>query len=225
MEKRSGAPSRRVWLETVAVGLIVACAAFAALVAVTPSTSSAHPTGSGQTATGGFPWPFAHGRVPALALRDQAGQLITLSRFRRTPVLLTFLDSKCTNLCPIEGAQLARVQRALGSVSAPIVVVSVNPADTAASVHAFVRRSGWRPQWYWLMGSRRVLAPVWRSFGIGVRMNPGRVVTAGNTTVRLGKGIQHTTALFLIGPGGRGRSIYLPPFVPSQVAANVRTIA
>jgi cytochrome oxidase Cu insertion factor (SCO1/SenC/PrrC family) len=152
--------------------------------------------------------------VPALALRDQAGHLITLSRFRRTPVLLTFLDSKCTNLCPIEGAQLARVQRALGSVSAPIVVVSVNPADTAASVHAFVRRSGWRPQWYWLMGSRRVLAPVWRSFGIGVRMNPGRVVTAGNTT-----------ALFLIGPGGRGRSIYLPPFVPSQVAANVRTIA
>jgi cytochrome oxidase Cu insertion factor (SCO1/SenC/PrrC family) len=219
-------PNSRLWLEATAVGIVVALAVFLGLVAMTPSTSSAKSAdGTAQVTAGGFPWPFAHGRVPAFALRDQAGQLVTPATFRRTPALLTFLDSKCKNLCPIEGAQLARVQQSLGRVAAPIVVVSVNPADTATSVRAFVRRSGWRGRWYWLMGSQSALRPVWHAFGIGVRLNAGRVVTAGDTTVRLGQGVEHTTALFVIGPGDRGRALYLPPFVPSQVAANVRAIA
>jgi cytochrome oxidase Cu insertion factor (SCO1/SenC/PrrC family) len=140
-------------------------------------------------------------------------------------VLLTFLDSRCTNLCPIEGAQLAAVQHRFPASGRPeLLVVSVNPADTRASVARFVHEAGWSRPWRWLLGSRTSLAPVWRAYHIGVRLSHGRAVQTGNTTIRVAGSVVHTIALYVIDRDGRERFGYLPPFRPAAVAAAVKRL-
>src|SRR5438093_955729 len=73
-------------------------------------------------------WPAGARRAPDFRLRDQAGRPMTLSSQRGRVVLLTFLDSHCTQECPIQGRLLAGVQRRLGArTRVALVVVTVDP--------------------------------------------------------------------------------------------------
>ena len=162
-------------------------------------------------------WPGAGRATPAVSLRDQSGRVVSLRALRGRVVVVTFLDSHCTDTCPIEGQELHAVDNRLARSQRPtIVVVSVNPADTPASVHRFVARAGWNGPWYWLMGTHRQLAPVWRAFGIEV------------VIVHSGAGsepaISHSTAIYLLNRAGRERAGYAAPFLPASVAADVRTL-
>lgn len=220
-------PRRRAAAESALLALAVAAVAFAVLFALTPGSSGA--AGSGSNAAGSSPglrWTLHNTPAPAVRLPDQDGRMTTLAGMRGHTVLLTFLDSRCTNLCPIEGTQLAAVQRRLPAGRRPeLVVVSVNPADTRATVAKFVRQAGWTQPWRWLLGSRRTLAPVWRAYHIGVRLRHGQAVQTGQTTIRVAGDVVHTIALYVIDPKGRERYGYLPPFRPSAVAAAVSSVS
>jgi protein SCO1/2 len=218
---------RRAAVESALLALVVAGAALAALLALTPDSNGA--SGSGSNAAGtnpGLRWTLHNTPAPAVRLPDQNGRTTTLAALRGHPVLLTFLDSRCTNLCPIEGSQLAAVQRRLPPAQRPqLVVVSVNPADTRASVAKFVRQAGWTQPWRWLLGRRATLAPVWRAYHIGVRLRHGQAVQTGKTTIRVAGDVVHTIALYVIDPKGQERYGYLPPFRPAAVAAAVRSVS
>jgi protein SCO1 len=220
-------PRRRAALEAAVLGLLVAGIALAALLALTPESNGA--AGSGANGGGpapGLRWTLHNTPAPAVRLRDQDGKVTTLAALRGHTVLLTFLDSRCTNLCPIEGSQLAAVQRRLPPGKRPqLVVVSVNPADTRASVAKFAREAGWTQPWRWLMGSRATLAPVWHAYHIGVRLRHGQAVQTGKTTIRVAGDVVHTIALYVIDPAGRERYGYLPPFRPAAVAAAVSSVS
>ena len=49
-----------------------------------------------------------NGDAPDFQLTDQNGSLIKLSDFRGKIVVLTFMDSKCKDTCPLTAAQLRR---------------------------------------------------------------------------------------------------------------------
>jgi cytochrome oxidase Cu insertion factor (SCO1/SenC/PrrC family) len=220
-------PRRRAAVESAVLALVVAGVALAALLALTPDSNGAASgsNGAGTTAPG-LRWTLHNSPAPAVRLPDQNGRMTTLAALRGHAVLLTFLDSRCTNLCPIEGSQLAAVQRRLPASQRPqLVVVSVNPSDTRASVAKFVRRAGWTQPWRWLLGTHRTLAPVWRAYHIGVRLQHGQAVQTGKTTIRVGGDVVHTIALYVIDPKGQERYGYLPPFRPSAVAAAVRSVS
>jgi protein SCO1 len=215
---------RRAALEAIGLGAVVAGACLAILILVTPSSKAAATGGSGAGTQGSLRWTL-HTPAPAFDLPDQAGHSTTVASLRGHTFLLTFLDSRCTNLCPIEGAQLAAVQHALPAARRPeLVVISVNPADTPASVARFVHEAGWTGPWRWLLGTKRTLAPVWRAYHIGVRLSHGQAVQTGNTTIRLGSSIVHTIALYLIDRTGQERYGYLPPFRPAAVAKTVAAV-
>jgi cytochrome oxidase Cu insertion factor (SCO1/SenC/PrrC family) len=217
-------PVRRAAIEAGAIGLVMAGICLAILILVTPSSRAAAPGRSHTGSPGSLRWTL-HTPAPPFDLPDQSGRRTSIASLRGRTVLLTFLDSRCTNLCPIEGAQLAAVQHALPAARRPeLVVISVNPADTPASVARFVHEAGWTGPWRWLIGSRRTLAPVWRSYHIGVRLSHGQAVQTGNTTIRLGNSIVHTIALYLIDRTGRERYGYLPPFRPAAVARAVAAV-
>jgi cytochrome oxidase Cu insertion factor (SCO1/SenC/PrrC family) len=94
-----------------------------------------------------------------------------------------------------------------------LVVVSVNPQDTPASVRAAVRSwglAGLAP-WHWLMGSHARLAPVWRAYHIFVKPTRGD--------------ISHTEALYLLDRRGDERSGYLFPYLPASVTDDMRVLA
>ena len=220
-------PRRRAAAESAVLALVVAGVALAALLALTPDSTGAAASGSDATgASPGLRWTLHNTPAPAVQLPDQNGQMTSLAALRGRPVLLTFLDSRCTNLCPIEGSQLAAVKRRLPAAQRPrLVVISVNPADTRASVAKFVRQAGWTQPWRWLLGTRATLAPVWRAYHIGVRLQHGRAVQTGQTTIRVAGDVVHTIALYVIDPRGQERYGYLPPFRPAAVAAAVRSVS
>ncbi|HEX5558755.1 MAG TPA: SCO family protein [Gaiellales bacterium] len=220
-------PRRKAAVEAAALALVVAGIAFAALLALTPDSNGAAASGSDGAGTSpGLRWTLHNTPAPAVQLPDQDGKTTSLAALRGHTVLLTFLDSRCTNLCPIEGSQLAAVQRRLPAGQRPaLVVISVNPADTRASVARFVRQAGWTQPWRWLLGTRSTLAPVWRAYHIGVRLRHGQAVQTGKTTIRVAGDVVHTIALYVIDPKGQERYGYLPPFRPAAVAAAVSSVS
>lgn len=219
------APPRRAAIEAAVLALVVAGIALAVLLAISPDSSGAPASGSNAASPSGLRWTLHHTPAPAVRLPDQDGRMTSLADLHGHTVLLTFLDSRCTNLCPIEGSQLAAVQRRLPAAQRPqLVVVSVNPADTRASVAKFVRQAGWTQPWRWLLGTRKTLAPVWRAYHIGVRLSHGQAVQTGKTTIRVAGSIVHTIALYVIDPQGRERYGYLPPFRPASVASAISSV-
>ena len=158
-------------------------------------------------------WPVRAKPAPDFRLRDQRGRQVTLSAQRGRVVLLTFLDSRCTQECPIQGRLLADVQRRLGTrMRAELLVVTVDPwADTRRSARAFAAKAHWSGGWRWLLGDQAQLKRVWRDYAVGVRRTPSDV--------------NHTAVLYLIDPHGFQRAAYLVPFLPADVAADVRGLA
>ena len=150
--------------------------------------------------------------APGFSLRDQTGRVVSLHTFRGRPVLLTFLDSVCKLECPVEGRVLRDVQQRIEGTNAVMAVVSVDPwADTGATATSFARKSKWEGTWYWLLGKRTRLAPVWRAYGIGVRRERGDIA--------------HNVALYVIDARGFLRAGYVFPFSASSVAHDVRAVA
>jgi cytochrome oxidase Cu insertion factor (SCO1/SenC/PrrC family) len=157
-------------------------------------------------------WPPGARPGPAFSLRNQEGSTVSISSMRGRVVLLTFLDSRCEHLCRIEGPLLGDVQQRLPRATRPvIVVVSVNPEDSAASVRAAARRWGWQPNgWQWLMGSRRQLAAVWQAYGVDVQPAPDDIL--------------HTGALYVIDRAGDERAGFATPFDVERVIRVISSI-
>jgi len=84
-----------------------------------------------------------HGKwAPNFLLADQTGRLRGPQSFRGRVVVMTFLDSHCTQDCPVIGKELTYVQRKLGpSIPLTLLVVSVAPyTDSPASAATFAIR-------------------------------------------------------------------------------------
>jgi len=146
--------------------------------------------------------------APTFRLRDQTGKEISPATLAGRPFLLTFLDSRCRGECPIEGRELALLER---QVHLPVVVVTADPwRDTATSANSFARRERWSFPWHWLLGTPAEVAPVWRSYDVSVKRTP--------------TDIPHTMALYLVDAKGRQRAAYLFPFEPAELASDLRKL-
>jgi cytochrome oxidase Cu insertion factor (SCO1/SenC/PrrC family) len=113
--------------------------------------------------------------APDFSLVDQRGATVSLSALRGNVLALTFLDTQCLNLCPLQASLLGTVQADLGSNSTfSVVVVSVKPeADTPSSIATFASAHGLGGHFYWLSGPRSQLSDVWNSYGVGVQVANG----------------------------------------------------
>jgi cytochrome oxidase Cu insertion factor (SCO1/SenC/PrrC family) len=149
-------------------------------------------------------------------LRDQFGQPFSLASLRGRNVAIVFFDSHCKTSCPLEGRALSAAERSLPRSQRPVLVaVSVNTQDTPKSTAVAARKwglSGVAP-WYWLMGTRKQLAPVWAKYDIYVSPRP------------IDGDIQHTEAVYLVDRRGYERTAYLWPFAPRFVTTDLRTLA
>jgi cytochrome oxidase Cu insertion factor (SCO1/SenC/PrrC family) len=154
--------------------------------------------------------------APAITtLRDQTGRTFALSSLRGHTVALVFFDSFCRQECPLEGRQLAAAERRLPVAQRPdLVVVSVNPRDTPASVHHAISAWGLAgvARWYWLMGTHQQLAPIWATYHIQV-------------SPPIDGDIQHTEALYLLDRRGYQRAGYLWPFASRFATYDMRALA
>ena len=155
----------RFLIATVA-GTIVLVAGVSALIALRPRDAPVTlPPGSPYR--GSIPPPGI--RAPNFTLRDYRGAAVAMRSLRGRVVVLSFVDSKCTEKCPIVTSVIAQALRRLSArerVKVVPLLITVSPrVDTRESVRRFlIARRALSVDY--LIGSVHELRPVWKAYGI-----------------------------------------------------------
>jgi protein SCO1/2 len=153
-------------------------------------------------------------RAQDFALHDQNGRPFRLSEQRGRVVLVAFLYTHCTDICPLIAKQMDSAVRSLGpqASSARILAVSVDPVgDTPVLVRRYVRRLRLGPQFHYLLGTKAQLARVWQGYNVVADARPsGKIV--------------HSGPVFLIDRTGRPRLFYAPPQRAGAFAHDLRAL-
>src|SRR6201999_2912636 len=106
--------------------------------------------------------------APPIELTDQYGKKIDLAKLKGQSVLVAFLYTHCTDLCPIVAGKLHTAYAHLAKGEWPLfLAVSVDPAhDTPASAATFNKRHRTTGEIDWLLGSHAELEKVWNAWGV-----------------------------------------------------------
>ncbi|MEX8495744.1 SCO family protein [Sphaerotilus sp.] len=110
-------------------------------------------------------------RLPTVQLRPQAGPAADFagSLDAQRPVLLNFIFTSCTTVCPPLSQTFAAVQERLGAQreSLQMVSVSIDPEhDTPARLRDYAARFGAGAQWRFHTGSAEAVDAVQRAFNV-----------------------------------------------------------
>lgn len=144
-------------------------------------------------AIGGFP--MKGDPAPDFNLTDQFGRSVTLSSLRGREVVLAFIDSKCTTICPLTANIMYNARGYLGSSAASqimLVAVNANPTATSiADVQAWSIKHGMLKQWLFLTGTAKQLQSVYRLYKVYVQVGTdGQVVHDAAMLIIDAKGLE-----------------------------------
>lgn len=159
--------------------------------------------------------------APDFRLLDQRGKWVALSDFRGKVVVLTFMDSRCRDVCPLTALHLRLAYerlKYLGLEVSRLVLLGVNvnaEANALEDVRAFTAHYGLEglPSWHFLTGSPQELQNVWKAYGVTVRteevaIEGGKLQSFNHEHTgpeRASDHTHHTTGVYLIDPAGRQR--------------------
>ena len=152
--------------------------------------------------------------APDVKLTNQFGQPMSLSQFRGKAVLLSFVDSECTTVCPLTTLAMLQAKQMLGKAGDQVQLLGIdaNPdAIATANVLAYSRVHNMVNRWDFLTGSLPQLKATWKSYNIYAKV--------------VGDEIDHTPALYVIDPQGRERMVYLTPMAYSSITQSAQVIA
>lgn len=126
--------------------------------------------------------------LPAFDLPDSSGATVSSAMLEGKVVLVTFLDSQCTEACPIVASQIARAFDSLEAeerASVAPVAISTDPEeDTPIAVREFLRRNRAEGRLRYLVAPVERLRPVWDAFQISTSYDTG-VDTLHSAPVRI----------------------------------------
>jgi protein SCO1/2 len=126
----------------------------------------------------GYTSAFASYKTPDVKLVDADEKQVSLhdSLDGTGPVMLNFIFTTCTTICPVMSATFSQVQAKLGSTRGKvrIISISIDPEhDTPSKLKEYAKRFEAGPQWSLLTGSIENSIAVQRAFDIyrGDKMN------------------------------------------------------
>ncbi len=132
----------------------------------------------------------ANYRVPDVRLVRDDGKSVDLrgELDDDRPVILSFIYTSCTTICPVTSATLAELQSRLGAArdSVRIASISIDPEeDTPARLHVYARKFGAGPEWHHYTGTLEASVATQKAFGVyqGDKMSHAPV-----SLVRLARG-------------------------------------
>jgi protein SCO1/2 len=208
------------YLAAVLVALVVA---IAIVVVAGGGGDHAQPTASGTApnarlyrAASTIPSALAQRRVPAFELTDARGGRLASRTLAGRPFVLTFLYVHCPDVCPLIGSEIQQALAKLGAEGRGlnVVAVSVDPSgDTRAAVEQWLAAHREPSNFHYLIGTRRQLAPVWKSFFV----SPQTPTDRGST---------HTAVIWLVNRRGHPTAL-IPagtPVRPADLAYDFRTL-
>jgi protein SCO1 len=140
-------------------------------------------------------------RVPDFVLMNQDNQRFDSTQLRGKVLVLNFIFTTCTDVCPLFTMNLAALQRNLNGRYADelfFISVTTDPEiDSAKHLKAYGQRHGADfKNWAFLTGSESQLKEVWNNFGV--------------TVIKKSRGlVQHTSLTTVIDRQGFRRMNYL----------------
>jgi len=157
------------------------------------------------------------GPAPRTVLVDAAAQPFDLASLRGKVVLVSFVYTTCTGVCPGTTQALVRIQDALKEAklwgtSVAFVSITLDPLrDTSEALRQYARLFGVDPAaWHFLTGPPAQVESVIAAWGMWVRTGPTGV-------------LDHPSRIFLLDPRGHQREIYNLEFLkPEAVLQDVR---
>ena len=160
---------RAVWLQR---GLRALPVAGAILAAILVSTGTAAPA----------PFPVIGKRAPNFVLIDQDDHRVQVNQFRGKLVLLNFIYTHCTDVCPLTTAALARVQRELvhrgwWATDVVFLTITTDPLrDTPGVLRAYATRYKADVRgWHFLTGGPGATQTVYKEYGISIQARGGNL--------------------------------------------------
>ncbi|HCG00368.1 MAG TPA: hypothetical protein DEV93_07460 [Chloroflexi bacterium] len=207
---RSAVVGTRVWVAIALLALGAVGLVFIPRNAVNRVTSS-RPSLAGTVL-------FKKPPAPSFRLRDQFGRIVTLSQFRGRPVVLTFMESHCTQLCPRVADKIHQAVDEIGSGSnrVAILAVSTDPeGDTPAASREFSRQHHLLDRWHYLSASRGVLTPIWHDY----------YIYAAPKGASPSVDAAHTSATYLVDSAGRERVLMGGDLTVSDLELDIRLLA
>lgn len=153
--------------------------------------------------------------APEFQLKDQFGKQISLSQFRGSPMVVTFLYTHCPDVCPLVADKLHLVMQALGKNAGHVGVlaVSMDPkGDTIPAALNFSKVHKMVNSWHFLVGSLNQLAPIWSSYSVDAQAATSAGVVA------------HSTAIYVIDKEGRERVLLDNDFTVPQLTGDLQIL-
>lgn len=151
--------------------------------------------------------------APSFRLIDRTGEPLSLEDLRGKVVALSFVYTRCPDVCPLIIGQYLAIQDSLGDLvddSVALVLVTTDPEwDTPQRLQEFTRAIEGR--WHFLSGERGQLEEVWRDYDVYVTVNPQEIV-------------QHEYKVFLIDRQGMIRYRYGGLFNPEDAVSDIRSL-
>lgn len=144
---------------------------FAGLLAVTLSVSAPAGAHGDHKPPPTLPPGAVKVKLADTPLRDQDGRPVRIRSdvFGDRVVVINFIFTTCTTVCPASTAVMSELQARLGErVGREVVLVSlsVDPVrDTPARLKEYAARTGARTGWVWLTGRKGDVDQVSRAFG------------------------------------------------------------
>jgi protein SCO1/2 len=156
--------------------------------------------------------------APPLSLRNYNGERVNIDQYKGKAVLLTFLYTKCPDVCPIIASNLGVALSAMGPAKASkvqVVAVSVDPrGDTPTAVAAFLKRHGMTGRMQYLIGSAHELAHVWKAWGVGSEQDAQQPQL-----------VNHTGLVYGLSAQGKVTTLYAANFTPQEIVHDAPLLA
>lgn len=144
-------------------------------------------------------FPLSGNPAPDFTLSDQFGHSVTLASLRGREVVLAFIDSRCTTICPYTAQVMYEAKARLDAAAASrvvLVAINANPnATSVAETQAWSIKHGMLHQWSFLTGSAQALEALYHAYNVPVEVGSN------------GQSI-HDPATFIIDAQGRMRLSY-----------------
>lgn len=180
-----------------------------------PSAGSIHGVASSKY-SGSLASPAAP--EPPLALRNYKGERVNIAQYKGKAVLLTFLYTKCPDVCPLIASNLGVALNAMGPAKASkvqVIAVSVDPrGDTPKAVAVFLKRHGVAGRMQYLIGSAHELARVWKAWGVGSEQDAQEPQL-----------VNHTGLVYGLSAQGKVTTLYAANFTPQEIAHDAPLLA
>jgi cytochrome oxidase Cu insertion factor (SCO1/SenC/PrrC family) len=170
--------------------------------------SSSHDSAHAVTQETPFTWSEGQRAAPNFALVNQNGKTVSLAAYRGHPLIITFIDPLCRNLCPLEAKVINEADQRLPVSQRPqIIAVSVDIyADTHTDLMLDFRRWSLVPQWQWAVGTPAQLQAVWKRYYAEVQVQTKHIA---GTTVHY---ITHSEMAYVVDGKGDERALFSWPF-------------